>query len=77
MTSTDAAGPAATSAALSSRLRRLDSRVTAVMSQYKDSRNAADPYLRLAGLAAYLVVMALRRAQTPTAAADQACPPAQ
>lgn len=75
MTNMGPAGPAATITVEPSRLRRLDDRINAVRSEYKDSRRAAEPYLRLAGMAAYLVVMLVRRAHSQATTADPACPP--
>lgn len=68
-------GSAATNPSGSSRLRRLDGRVNAVLTQYKDSRNAAEPYLRLAGMAAHLAVMLVRRAQASPSSTVAECPP--
>lgn len=72
---TTGAAPVAKTFSAPSRLSRLDGRVNAVLAHYKDSRSAAEPYLRLAGMAAYLVVMLVRRAQATSSTTDPACPP--
>ena len=72
MSTSDAAGAAAMPTTGPTRIQRIDGKVNAALTQYQASRSVAEPYLRLAGLATYLVLMALRRRRTTGPAGSRA-----